>query len=145
MTPLRRLQGITYWVIDDEDGIRDFINTNVRKEWEADVRSVGRNPSEDPWLHALSGRRWRLQTLDTSNIGLDPDLMNHVDPEKGYSFRDSLAKRGKELRSVMETYGMVIWPIVVREEEMLLVDGYCRLTTLREMGITQVFAYLGTL
>jgi len=28
---------------------------------------------------------------------------------------------------------------------MVLVDGYCRFTTLREMGISQVYAYVGAL
>ncbi len=32
-SPLRRLQAITYWVIEHPEGIHDFINTNIRKEW----------------------------------------------------------------------------------------------------------------
>jgi len=40
-------------VIEDPDGIYDFINTNVRREWEADAKEEGRNPLDDPWLKAL--------------------------------------------------------------------------------------------
>jgi hypothetical protein len=45
---IRRLEGITYWVIDDPKAIFDFINTEVRKEWEADARSEHRDPKDDP-------------------------------------------------------------------------------------------------
>ncbi len=145
MTPLRRLQGITYWVIEKPDEISDFINTNVRKEWEADLRGEGKDPREDTWLQTLSQRRWRLEAVDADRIVLNPDIMNLVDPQKDYSFQASLAKRRKELRTVIETYGVVTWPVIVRAEDMLLADGYCRLTTLQEMGISQVYAYLGTL
>ena len=47
-TPIRRLEGISYWVIDDPDAIYDFINTEIRKEWEADARSEHRDPKDDP-------------------------------------------------------------------------------------------------
>ena len=47
-TPVRRLEGITYWVIEDPEGIYDFINKEVRKEWEEDAESEGREPQEDP-------------------------------------------------------------------------------------------------
>lgn len=145
MTALRRLQGVAYWVIEDPDEIADFINANIRKEWEADARSEGRDSDEDTWLQTLSKRRWRLGVVETDRIMLNLDIMNYENQEKGYSFQTSLARRRKELRTVIETYGVVIWPVIVREEDMLLADGYCRLSTLREMGISQVYAYLGTL
>ena len=145
MTPLRRLQGITYWVIEDPAEIADFINSNIRKEWEADLRSVGRDPREDPWLQTLYRRKWRLEVVDADRIVGNPGIMNYVDTERGYRFQESLAKRRKELRSVVETYRVVIWPVILRGEDMLLADGYCRLGTLQEIGISQVYAYLGTL
>ncbi len=145
MTTLRRLQGITYWVIENPGEIVDFINSNIRKEWEADLRSVGRDRREDPWLQTLSRRRWRLEVVDADRIVLNPGIINYVDPEEGYDFQASLARRRKELRTVIETYGVVIWPVIVSEEDMLLGDGYCRLTALREMGISQVYAYMGNL
>ena len=40
ITPIRRLEGITYGVIDEPEGIRDFINTEVRKEWEQGVKEM---------------------------------------------------------------------------------------------------------
>lgn len=132
LTVLRRLQGITYWVTKDPDEIRDFINTNLRQEWEADLKEEGRNVGEDDWLRTLSRRRWRLEVVEAVKVVLNPEIMNFVDQRRNYSFQASLAKRRKELRTVLDTFGGVIWPVVVRDD-MVLVDGYCRFTTLREM------------
>ena len=35
-------------MIEDPEGIYDFINKEVRKEWEEDAESEGREPQEDP-------------------------------------------------------------------------------------------------
>jgi hypothetical protein len=43
-TPIRRIESISYWVIEDADGIYDFTNTEVRREWEEDARSEHRDP-----------------------------------------------------------------------------------------------------
>ena len=142
-TPLRRLQGITYWVIENPGAIGEFINTNIRREWEADVKSVGRNPRDDPWLQRLSARVWRLEIVDTSSVKLDLGIMNYASADTGYSFTESLARRTRELRKAIEAYGSVIWPVIITGENSRLVDGYCRLTTLREKGVTQTYAYLG--
>ena len=75
---------------------------------------------------------------------MNQEIMNFADKRRNYSFQASLAKRREELRTVLETFGGVTWPVVVRDD-MVLVDGYCRFTTLREMGISQVYAYVGAL
>jgi hypothetical protein len=66
-------------------------------------------------------------------------------PRTGYDFEERLARRSHELRKVVETYGSVIWPVIVRSEDMLLVDGYCRFTTLRAMNVPRTYAYVGIL
>jgi hypothetical protein len=131
-------------VTEDPDEIRDFIKTNLRQEWEADLKEEGRTMGEDHWLKTLSGRRWRLEVVEAVKVVLNPEIMSFVDERRNYSFQPSLAKRGKELRTVLDTFGGVIWPVVLRED-MVLVDGYCRFTTLREMGISPVYAYVGAL
>ncbi len=145
-TPLRRLDGISYWVIEDPEGIRDFINTEIRKEWDFDVRSL---PEDDPaagaWLQDLPKRRWTLEIAETSRVTLDEHMMKFVDPETDYNFPEHLAKRRKELRHAIENYGIVIWPIIVRKEDMKVLDGYCRYTTLKEMNVPRVYAYVGML
>ena len=143
-TPIRRLEGISYWVIEDPDAIYDFVNTEVRKEWEVDARSEHRNPKDDPWLKTLARRRWRLELMDIAKIKLDPDIMNYADPEKGYVFSKSLKERSLELRESMELGGVVLSPVIVRKEDYQLVDGYCRYATLKAMGMSRIYVYVGS-
>jgi len=143
-TPIRRLVGISYWVIDDPDAIYDFINSEIRKEWEADARSEHRDPEDDPWLTTLARRKWHLEIMDMTRIKLDPDIMNYLDPERGYVFSKSLEKRSAELRYNMEAGAVVLSPLIIREEETQLVDGYCRYTTLKAMGVPRIYAYVGS-
>lgn len=131
--------------MEDPNEIHDFVNTNLKQEWEADLKGEGRSPGNDPWLRTLPKRRWRLEVVEAERIILDPNIMNSSDPRRGYSFQASLSKRRKELRNVIETFGGVIWPVVVRQEDMTLVDGYCRLTTVREIGVSRVYVYLGSM
>jgi len=144
-TPVRRLEGIAYWVIEDPDGIYDYINTEIRKEWEGDARFERRDPNDDPWLKNLSKRKWSLEIVDIARIKLNPEIMNYVDPERGYVFTKSLEKRSKELQESIKMGGLVIWPLIVREEDTRLADGYCRYMTLRAMNVSKTYAYSGTL
>lgn len=144
-TPIRRLEGITYWVIDNPEAIHDFVNTEVRKEWEADARSEQRDPKDDPWLKTLTRRNWHLEIMGINKIKLDPDIMNYVDPERGYVFWKSLEKRSAELRQSMELGGVVLSPLILRNEDFQLVDGYCRYTTFKAMNISIIYTYIGSL
>jgi len=141
-TPLRRLDGIAYWVIEDPNEIYDFINSQIRKEWTADAKHEGRNPQEDPWLQELPKRKWHLEILHLDEIKPNP---YEFIPKTGYNFEEKLAKRSKELQAAIETYASVIWPVIVRQEDMQLVDGYCRYTTLQAMNVPRIYAYVGTL
>jgi hypothetical protein len=38
-----------------------------------------------------------------------------------------------------------MWPIILREKEMEVLDGYCRYTMLKELGVTRGYAYPGRL
>jgi hypothetical protein len=60
-TPIRRLEGITYWVIEDPDAIHDFMNNELQKEWEEDARTEHRDPTKDTWLKTLSKRPMESQ------------------------------------------------------------------------------------
>jgi hypothetical protein len=50
--PIRKLQGIAYWVIDDPEAICDFIDSEIRKKRESDAKSEHRDPKDDLWLRA---------------------------------------------------------------------------------------------
>ena len=144
-TPIRRLNGISYWVIEDPDAIQDFINKELRKEWEEDARTERRDPNEDTWLKTLSKRHWNLRRVDIDQINLDPHIMNYRDAEEGYVFQESLAKRSQELKETVEKFAVVLWPLVVKDESFILVDGYCRYTTLKALKISRTYAYVGSM
>jgi hypothetical protein len=143
VSPVRRLEGISYWVIEDSVGIYDFVNTELRKEWEEDAKSEGRDPQDDEWLKTLATREWKLSVVRLDRIRLNPGTMSYVDKEKRYSFQSSLKEREKELETVMRRFGVVIWPLVVRAEDNELVDGYCRYATLKAMKISKTYVYTG--
>jgi len=142
LTPIHRLEGITYWVIEDGNGIHDFINTQLRQEWISDTEDEGRQPEEDVWLQQLSRRKWRLEILELNAIRPNP---YEFIPRAGYNFEERLAQRSKALRRAIEKYGSIIWPITVRAEDMQLVDGYCRFIALKVMGVSKAYAYVGML
>lgn len=112
MSPVRSLDGITYLVIEEPIDISDFVRTVLKKEWEADLRSEGKDPVGDPWLDDLLERRWKLEIMRTLEVR----------PESDYVKSERLKHRRGELRKALEL-GSVIWPIVVRAEGMLLADG----------------------
>ena len=103
------------------------------------------DPEDDPWLKTLSKRKWRIRVIEIEQIKLNPELMNYVDRKQGYVFQESLAQRQHELQEVIQSFGVVIWPLVIRGEGMQLVDGYCRYATLKAMGVSRVYVYVGVL
>jgi len=144
LTTVRRLRSIEYRVFEDSDDIHDLINTEVRRELEADLESMGRDPRDDALLNSLPKRKWRLGVVGISDVRLDPQILNSSDVKTGRKFAERLKERRLELRGALEAWGAVIWPIVLLREEYLLVDGYCRHSTLQEMGIPETYAYVGT-
>jgi len=144
-TPVRRLDGITYWVIEEPEAITEFINIQVRREWEEDVKDIPNDPARDPWLSTLSQREWKLEIVRIDEPKIDPEVMNFIDPKTGYNFPERLKQRRKEMRKSIEKYGIVIWPIILRKEDMQVLDGYCRYTALKELGVSRLYAYVGRL
>jgi hypothetical protein len=141
VSPIRRLDGITYWVIDDPGDIYDFMNTHLKLEWIGDAADEGREPNEDIWLNELPKRKWSLQILELNRIKPNP---YEFIPRSGYNFEERLMQRSELLRKAIEKYGSIIWPVTVRGDDMQLLDGYCRFQTLKAIGITKIYAYVGT-
>jgi len=81
--------------------------------------------------------------MDVNRVELSADVMSYVDVERGYVFAESLRRRREELRKSIETCDAVLWQIILREEDLGLVDGYCRYTALRKMSVSRICAYLG--
>ena len=144
LTTVRRLRSIEYRVFEDSDDIHDLINTEVRRELEADLESMGRDPRDDALLNSLPKRKWRLEVVNINDVRLNPLILSSSDFKTGRKFAERLKERRAELRKALEAPRAVIWPIVVSREEKLLIDGYCRHSTLQEMGIPEAYAYVGT-
>jgi predicted nucleic acid-binding Zn finger protein len=70
--------------------------------------------------------------------------MNYVDSRTGYNFSEHLAKRSRKLQEEIETYSLVICPVIVRGEDWILMDGYCRFSALNAMKIRKIYVYVGT-
>ena len=145
MAVVRRLDGISYWVIENPTEIADYVTVNLRREWEADLRTEGKDPDGNDWLRTLAKRTWSLNIAEVSGIKLNQELMNYVDRRTGYDFAKRLQERQNQLKEEIEISGRVIPPVILRAEDNQLMDGYCRHSTLKEMGITSVYAYVGSL
>lgn len=144
LTTVRRLRSIEYRVFEDSDDIHDFINMEIRSELAVDLQSVGLDPRDDVLLNSLPKRKWRLEIVKVADVRLNPLILNSSDVKTGRKFTERLVERRLELRKMLESGGTVIWPIVLLREESLLVDGYCRHSTMQEMGILETYAYVGT-
>jgi len=134
---LKRVEGITYWVIDDPKQIRKFINTNLRQEWKKDAETDGVDPGRDPWLRDLSKLEWSLQTIAVAKVRPSLSMMRRQE------FIARLKERSKQLRRAIELYDQVIWPVIIQGNHSMLKDGYCRYTTLKTMGVKRTLAYVG--
>jgi hypothetical protein len=143
-TTARRLYGVEYRMFEDSDDIHDFINIEVRRELEADSKSMGADPGHNAMLNSLPKRKWKLEVVSVADVRLNPLILNSSDVKTGRKFPERLMERRLELRRALQERGAVIWPVVLLREENLLVDGYCRHSTLQEMGILETYAYVGT-
>lgn len=141
---LRRLDGISYWVIEDPDEIRELVCTHVRKEWESDIAEQ-EDHGGGSWLGSLQRRNWRLSVVELSKIKLSERIMNYSNKETGYSFRVRLNEREKILERDIDKFGAVIRPLIIREEDNQLMDGYCRYHVLLDRNISKTYAYIGSL
>ncbi len=144
LTTVRRLHGIEYRMFEDSDDIHDLINTEVWRELEVDLESMGRDPRNDAVLNSLAKRKWSLEIVNLGDVRLNSLILSSSDVKTGRKFTERLSERRLEMRKALEAPGAVIWPIVLLREENFLVDGYCRHSTLQEMGIPETYAYVGT-
>ena len=71
---LRKLEGITYWVIEDPEEIRELVCDNIRKEWEADIAEQ-KDHEGGRWLASIRTRRWRVEAIEMTRIKLNPAVL----------------------------------------------------------------------
>ena len=137
--------GIEYRVLEDPDDIYDYVNTVVRKELETDLIGMRERETQNSngTINSLASRQWRLELVNVSDIRLDPLIMESFDINTGQRFKDRLKERTSKLRRALDKERVAIWPLVVIDNQHLLIDGYCRHSTLTDMGIPKAYGYLG--
>jgi hypothetical protein len=145
MKVIRRLQGITYWVVDDPKEIRKLVNSNIRKEWESDILDQGEDLEHGTWMSSLSRRKWRLRVVAMKDIKLSDEIMGYRNEKTGYDFGEHLKERRKNLEYEIDRFGAVLWPLVLRGEDHQLMDGYCRYQVFKDRRIMRVYAYIGSM
>jgi hypothetical protein len=139
-----RLDGIEYSAVNNSDDIRDFLLTRLRKEWEAyGTQHMSSSSEVTEWMMNLKRRRWSLEAVLLQKLSLDPVVLDFINPSTGYVFKQHLHNRVANLRTALTAHHTSIWPITVQRENWLVLDGYCRYTTLKEMGVPRVYAYVG--
>ena len=106
--------------------------------------SMRQDHRDEALLNSLPKRKWKLDVVSVDDVRLNPLILNSSDVKTGRRFTERLAERRLELQKALEARGAVIWPIVLLREDNLLVDGYCRHSTLQELGIPETYAYVGT-
>jgi len=80
-------------MLEDSDDIHDFINTEVRKELDADFESMGEDPRHDALLNSLPKRRWRLEIVGVDEVRMNPLIVNSADLKTGRKFMERLRER----------------------------------------------------
>jgi hypothetical protein len=116
---------------------RRYFKTNIRHEWEKDAETDGVDPLRDPWLRDLSKLNWSLQTIGLPKVRLDSSMM------RCHDFASRVEERSRQLLREIELYDQVISPVIIRGEDSMLKDGYCRYTALKKMGVKRTLAYVG--
>lgn len=132
-------------MMENPEDILAFIDGEVRREWESDIRERGEDPRGSAWLKSLTGRKWELKSINLKDVKLSPRIMEYVDVKAGYNFRECLVNRTEELKRAMTEKNAAIWPLVLRGEDLRLMDGYCRYHALGDFGVREVYAYTGRL
>src|SRR3989442_13285885 len=125
LTTVRRLRSIEYRVFEDSDDIHDLIKTEVRRELEEDLESMGGEPRDDLLLNSLPKGKWRLEVVSINDVRLNPLILNSSDVKTGRKVAEQLKQRRLQLRKALEARGVVIWPVVLLREDNFLVVGYC--------------------
>ena len=142
-TSLSWTHGIEYRVLEDPDDIYDYVNTVIRRELETDLVGMGVDQNSNNITPSLARREWRLELLNVCDVKLNPLIMESCDVKTGQRFTDRLKERISDLRMALEKDRVAIWPLVVIDDQHLLIDGYCRHSTLASLGVPKAYAYTG--
>jgi hypothetical protein len=120
--------------------IKPFLLEYLKKEWEIDHSEF---PDQDwtiEWLDLLSKMEFTLEIVRLEEIRLRQELMSYRSDT--YDFMVSLRGRADERKGSF-LRGVSLEPLVVKGDNMELMDGYTRYIVLKEYQQENVYAYLG--
>ena len=138
----KNLGKFTYHVITDKSKLKPFLLKWIGGEWEIDRKEFPDQPWTFEWLNLLPHYNFKLKKVDLEIIQPRQDLMNYK--TGSYSFIEELNVRADEMEeSILQ--GSSLAPLLVKKENMELMDGYTRYTILKKYHQKWVYVYLGSI
>ena len=138
----KKLGKFTYNVIEDESAIKPFLLKWIGKEWEADHAEFPDQLWTLEWMQSLPVMTFKVEIVEFEKIIPRKDLMEYQ--TGSYNFIEELNRRASEREESM-LRGISIEPLLVRGDNMELMDGYTRYMVLRKHQQGEVYAYVGAL
>lgn len=133
-----RLGFFTYHVLTDPYEIKKHLMKWIMQEWEMDHLEAPHEHWTVAWMEALPRMEFGLKIVQLTEIRLHPDLM------KVKEFQVSLRERADEREDAI-LRGVSIEPLVIDQNDFVLMDGYTRYTVLKRYNQKEIYAYVGCL
>lgn len=134
----RELDGFTYHLsLDPTKYLREWL----RAEWLQDAAEYPDQLWTNEWLHNVERLKFRVEIISLNLICPRQELMEYK--EEGYSFKKELKERVRE-RIPAIRMGTSIMPLVIRDSDKELLDGYTRYIALKQLGAQRVYGYIGS-
>ena len=138
----KKLGKFTYHVITDKSKLKSFLLKWIGGEWEIDHKEFPDQSWTIEWLNLLPQYNFKLKKVDLETIQPRQDLMNYK--KESYSFIEELKVRADEMEeSILQ--GSSLGPLLVKKENMELMDGYTRYTILNKYQQKRVYVYLSSI
>jgi len=138
----KKLGKFTYHVITDKSKLKSFLLKWIGGEWEIDHKEFPDQSWTIEWLNLLPQYNFKLKKVDLETIQPRQDLMNYK--TDSYSFIEELNVRADEMEeSILQ--GSSLGPLLVKKENMELMDGYTRYTILNKYQQKRVYVYLSSI
>ena len=138
----KKLGKFTYHVITDRSKLKPFLLKWIGGEWEIDHKEFPDQLWTIEWLNLLPQFNFRLKKINLETIQLRQDLMNYETDT--YNFVEKLKVRADEMEeSILQ--GSSLGPLLVKKENMELMDGYTRYTILKKHQQKRTYVYLGSI
>ncbi len=136
----KKLGKFTYHVITDKSKLKQFLLKWIGGEWEIDHKEFPDQQWTIEWLNLLPQYNFKLKKVDLETIQPRQDLMNYK--TDSYNFKEELKVRAYEMEeSILQ--GSSLGPLLVKKENMELMDGYTRYTILKKYQQKTTYVYLG--